>query len=229
MPFADYRLKPTSKNATRRFQPKGGDLTIGNEYWAGRSNLIYYSVVRALVDGMSEGAASILDVGSAGCPYLDWFKHIPNRTSLDLNRPYAADGVTSVKSDFLTWEPDRQYDIAICLQVMEHVPDCISFAKKLLEVAEVVVISVPYRWEKGKVKTHVQDPVDEYKTYRWFRKHPNFQRVITEIETPQARMVQVYDKIKDPWPALSRRNEILKLRKRQAERRAQRDTSAVEV
>jgi len=195
-----------------------------NAYWAGRFDLIYYSVARSVVRGISTDAKSIIDVGSAGCPYLDWFSHIPERTSLDLRRPYQAPGVQSIKSDFLKWEPDKRYDIATCFQVMEHVPDCYSFAKKLLAIADVVVISVPYKWPAGKVSTHVQDPVDEYKVYNWFRRHPNFHYVCTEVATPQSRLIHVYDKIKEPWPSLSRRNEFL----RNHEKRQQRKTLSEE-
>ena len=39
-------------------------------YWQARRNLLYYQVVRVVVEGLSEGARSILDVGSGGCPYL---------------------------------------------------------------------------------------------------------------------------------------------------------------
>ena len=45
-------------------------------YWEARQDLLYYQVVRVLAQGLSKEAASILDVGSAACPYLDWFPHL---------------------------------------------------------------------------------------------------------------------------------------------------------
>ena len=71
------------------------------KYWTNRQNLLYYSAFKVLADGLSKDAGSILDVGSAGCPYLDWFPHIQERVSVDMERPYKGPGITSVKANFL--------------------------------------------------------------------------------------------------------------------------------
>ena len=64
------------------------NLSVGraesNRSWQARNSLLYYQVVRTLVEGVSQDAESILDVGSAGCPYLDWFPNIPAKVSVDL-------------------------------------------------------------------------------------------------------------------------------------------------
>src|SRR5690606_16439743 len=98
---------------------------------------------------------------------------VPNRTSLDLVEPYRADGITSVVSDFLAWEPDRRYDLVLCLQVLEHVRDAKSFARKLLRTGRIVLVSVPYRWPAGVSKNHVQDPVTIEKLVDWFGRMPD--------------------------------------------------------
>ena len=81
------------------------------KYWHARNGLLYYQVVKALVEGVGEDAESILDVGSAGCPYLDWFPAIPAKVSLDLRIPYDGPGVEAICSDFMEWDADRLFDI----------------------------------------------------------------------------------------------------------------------
>jgi hypothetical protein len=179
-----------------------------NRYWEDRKDILYYQVARVLTSHLSKKAGSIIDIGSAGCPYLDWFDHIPKRTSLDLKRPYNANGVTSVTSDFLTWEPDQAYDVVTCFQVLEHVPDAEAFAQKLLHIGGIVVVSVPYKWEKGRTKSHVQDPVDEEKMLSWFHRKPNFEYVCREVVAPVDRLIQVYDVIEEPWAAINRRSRL---------------------
>lgn len=146
--------------ARRTLRPQ---LIGPEEYWRKRQNILYYQVVKIIVDHIGKNAMSILDVGSAGCPYLDWFKHIPKRTSIDLNTPYKSAGITSYTGDFMLWEPDQHYDLVLCLQVLEHVPDAEKFAQKLLTAGTTVVVSVPYKWPFGHKKSHVHDPVDEIK------------------------------------------------------------------
>ncbi len=178
-------------------------------YWEGRRNVLYYQVVRVLTEGLGKKAKSIIDVGSGGCPYLDWFPKIAHRTSLDIAVPHVAEGVTSVKADFLAWTPDRRYDIVLCLQVLEHIPDAGAFARKLLDIGAVVVASVPYKWPHGKTASHVHDPVDEEKMLAWFGRAPNFSYVCREVVAPVERLICVYDRIPDAWTALNRRDMAL--------------------
>jgi hypothetical protein len=179
---------------------------VSNTYWNNRASSIYLYTVRQIVLGLSENATSLIDVGSAGCPYLDWYKNIPKRTSLDLRKPYVADGVKSITENFLTWEKDQQYDICTCLQVLEHVPPAEEFAQKLLNISNTLIISVPYKWTFGNNSSHVHDPVDESKMLSWFKRKPNFSIVIREVVSDSRRLVQVYenDNLK-PWISLKQR------------------------
>jgi SAM-dependent methyltransferase len=176
---------------------------MGLRYWERRKDLLYYQVVRILAAGLSEGAESVLDVGSHGSPYLEWFEGLPVRTSLDLVEAYRAEGVTSIVSDFLTWQPDRRYDLVLCLQVLEHVPDARSFARKLLASGRIVIISVPYRWRPGKSKNHVQDPVTMGKIAGWFGRRPNYAHLVAEPAMGTERIVCVFEEDPRPWSSLA--------------------------
>jgi hypothetical protein len=179
------------------------------QYWEQRKNLVYYHVLKVMTTDISRRSSSMIDVGSNGCPYLDWFPHITHRTSIDLSAPYIAEGIKSLRGDFLSWKPDRKYDVVTCFQVLEHVPPVEEFAKKLLSIGRVAVVSVPYRWPAGRTKGHVNDPVDELKLLKWFGRPPNYQYLCREVMTSLSRLVQVYDRIDEPWNCLNERNTIL--------------------
>lgn len=183
--------------------PAGPRAPMGLRYWERRKDLLYYQVVRILADGLSEGAGSVLDVGSHGSPYLEWFEHVPVRTSLDLVEAYQAPGVTSIVSDFLVWTPDRRYDLVLCLQVLEHVPDARAFARQLLASGRIVIISVPYRWRPGKSKNHVQDPVTMSKIVGWFGRKPNYAHIVVEPGMGTERLVCVFEEDPTPWTSLA--------------------------
>jgi len=124
-----------------------------------------------------------------GCRYLEWFDGF-ERTSVETpTNGCRLDGVRVVNADFLTWEPDRQYDLVLCLrtlQVLEHIPDPTAFARKLFECGRVVIVSVPYRWEAGACGEHIHDPVDERKLREWTGREP------VECKTVDARLVALY-------------------------------------
>lgn len=183
-----------------------GKPLMGLRYWERRKDLLYYQVVRILAAGLAEGAESVLDVGSHGSPYLEWFEDVPVRTSLDLVEPYRAEGITSIVTDYLAWQPDRRYDLVLCLQVLEHVPDARSFARKLLASGRIVIISVPYRWRQGKSKNHVQDPVTMRKIQGWFGRKPNFAHLVAEPGMGTERLVCVFEEDPRPWSSLAVRD-----------------------
>ncbi|MGI0501000.1 tetratricopeptide repeat protein, partial [Limnospira platensis] len=59
-----------------------------SSYWDQRKDYIYIFAVKQIINQIGSGASSIIDIGSAGCPYIDWFSWIPERYSLDLRNPY---------------------------------------------------------------------------------------------------------------------------------------------
>jgi hypothetical protein len=181
-----------------------------NAYWSDRLDLLYYQVIRQLVDGLGSRAESMLDVGSKGCPYLGWFPHIPVRYSIDIEQPYSGEGITAITTDFLDWQSDRRFDIVTCLQVLEHVPEPAAFARKLLAAGRVVIVSVPYAWPPGSVADHLHDPVTERKMRSWFGREPNFSFVCREVVKRSDRLIQVYEPSPVIWSNLAKRAQRMK-------------------
>lgn len=179
-----------------------------NAYWAGRQDLLYYQVVRQLIEGLGSEADSMLDVGSRGCPYLDWFPHIPVRVSVDIEQPFSGEGITSVRADFLNWQPGRSFSIVTCLQVLEHVEQPDVFARKLVAVGRTVIVSVPHLWLPGSVDSHRHDPVTERKMRAWFGREPNFSYVCREVVTHSDRLIQVYEQSPIIWSNLTKRARL---------------------
>lgn len=162
-------------------------------YWSRRENSNYLREIRYIINLIGNNANSMIDVGSNGCPYLDWFAWIPERYSIDLRNPYQAPGVVHVKTDFLKYNPGKKFDILTCLQVIEDVRNARAFCQKLLKTGRVLVVSVPYKWQAGRTKGHIHDPVDLEKMNHWFGREPNYYQFITEPGSPLRRLICVYD------------------------------------
>jgi hypothetical protein len=163
-----------------RNKPEGREHKLESGYWAKRSNMMYYQYVDFLVRKLAADAKSLIDIGSANAQYIEDFDWIPKRNTLDIKKPYSSENVAGIQMDFFDFQPVEKYDFATCLQVLEHIPDARSFARKLFEVADHVLISVPYRWEKGSHPQHVHDPVDESKLFEWTGREPSYSIVVEE-------------------------------------------------
>lgn len=158
-------------------------------YWEGRKDLQYYRTVREFAEKYCPDGRMLLDVGGGvglGCRYLEWFEGF-ERTSVETpTRGCTLDGIRVVNADFLEWEPDQKYDLVLCLQVLEHIPDPTAFAQKLFECGRVLIVSVPYRWEAGACSEHIHDPVDERKLWEWLGREP------VESDVVDSRLVSTY-------------------------------------
>jgi len=163
------------------------------DYWESRKTLVYLQHIFAIVHFIGKDAKSIIDVGSNGCPYLEWFDWIPRRVSVDLVKPYSSGTVEGIKADFLTLNFKERFDVCLCLQVIEHVEDAHSFSRGLLTLASRVLVSVPYCWPKGASQGHVHDPVDEAKVADWFGRPPDFTMISTEHGHPVRRMLCYFE------------------------------------
>lgn len=161
-------------------------------YWADRMDMMYYRYVDYIVRTLAHDATSLIDVGSANCPYLDWFDWIPEKVSFDRAPPYQSDQVTGMQGDFMTHPFDRKYDVCLCLQVLEHIPRVRLFARRLMAVSDLVIISVPYNWPATMMEEHVNDPVDLEKVQKWFGRKANYHIIVEEPFRARKRLIAVF-------------------------------------
>ena len=117
-------------------------------------------------------------MGKTSC--LEQFDWIPTRRTVHIRYPYTSESVEGVKADFLEYEVDERYDLALCLQVLEHVPQVEKFTQKLFDVSRSVLIPVPYKRPKGNNKDHIHDPVDEAKLRAWTQRKPDYEVIVAE-------------------------------------------------
>ena len=172
---------------------------LSRNYWGRRSSMLYYRYVEAIIGELGAEARSMLDVGSGNCPYLDWFDWIPERVSVDIRAPYQSANVKSITGDIFKLEFPQPFDLCLCLQVLEHIRDAGAFARRLLELGRIVVVSVPYKWPnkpRPKPATHIHDPVDYAKLTRWMGREADYKIIVEEplSKSPRRRrLIAVYN------------------------------------
>jgi hypothetical protein len=91
----------------------------------------------------------------------------------------------------IDFRSDREFDLVLCLQVLEHLREPARFSRKLLSVGRRIILSVPYKWPWGVCPSHLQDPVDEQKLLRWLGKPPLEGALVTDGAC--RRLVAVYE------------------------------------
>lgn len=142
-----------------------------NKYYESRKDFNYYKKILEIIQKLEFD--SILDVGASRSPVLEKLEKNVEKVLLDKNHIPQLDGIRNIQDDFYTWTPDKQYDVVLCLQVLEHLEDPTTFAQKLFTIAKKkLIISVPYRWQKGTCKSHIQDPVTLEKLNSWMNRKP---------------------------------------------------------
>jgi methyltransferase family protein len=160
-------------------------------YWNARRQMIYYQALYQFVCVVGRSAESLIDVGSASAQYVEWFSWIPSRHILDFRIAKKPEGITCIESDFLAYEPQRKFDVVLCLQVLEHVPDPSAFCAKLKSIGRQLLVSVPYKWVGG-TPGHIHDPVDEKKLKDWMGITPNNSQIVTE-PFRESRLIAHFD------------------------------------
>ena len=163
-------------------------------YWAKRSDLLYYKYVDYVIRTVARDATSLVDIGTGNSPYLEWFDWIDDKASVDIANPYESENVRPIEGNILDIKLDKTFDFCTCLQVLEHVEKPKEFARRLFEIANHVVISVPYMWTPGTVKGHVNDPVSLQKLTSWVGKEPNYYLRVKEPfrKRNAERLIAVY-------------------------------------
>jgi hypothetical protein len=148
-------------------------------YWESRKHLEYYKVVEEWLELLGH-QRSILDIGCGGCPTAMWGS-FEKRTAINLEPFPLLPGVNCVYIDWLEFKPEH-YSVITCLQVLEHLDDetVKKFMNKIFEHCDIVIISVPYKWEKGRCEHHLQDPIDVNKFYKMVGIDPVKIQIVSE-------------------------------------------------
>lgn len=161
------RLYLSLREAARRVKRRLGHQS----YAEARKDYNYYREVLRLGRVNLPVDAAVIDVGAGETTIIGELS-VRRRVTLDERWLPPRPGIEHITADFCTWQPDARYDLVLCLQVLEHLPDPGPFARKLFTLGERVIISVPYRWRAGACKGHVQDPVDAEKLSAWTGRDP---------------------------------------------------------
>jgi hypothetical protein len=171
-----------------------GREQVREEYWSARRHLRYYKIVRHYLDALSPGRL-LIDVGCNETAVVT-FGRFTRRIAIDLQRCGTFAGVEAHVTDWMDFDLGERASVITCLQVLEHLSDAVivPFAHKLLSRADVVIVSVPYRWPAGQDSAHLQDPMDETKLYAIMGKEPAESIVVAEHQPlmPKPRLVSLY-------------------------------------
>lgn len=173
--------------------PSESAAKSSRDYWKERQGHLYYDLVREWIEEFSPGRC-LLDVGAWDTPVASWGR-FEKRVSLDCQpRAVCGAGVEYVTADWMEYRPEFRADLVLCLQVLEHLEDdrVIPFTRKLLASGQNILISVPYRWPRGKEPSHLQDPVEASTLYRWAGKLPFRQALVTEPRGSVQRLAALF-------------------------------------
>lgn len=158
-----------------------------------RKAAVYLAAAREICARHLRQDAAVLDIGSNRMSTLSWHRKKARRlVSVDPRSPFQGAGVESVAADFLDYPAAERFELLTCFQVLQHVRDPHAFAQKLLATGETCVVSVPYKWPKGKCKWHLHDPIDELKLLGWFGKQPLERFIAREEGRDSDRLIHVY-------------------------------------
>jgi hypothetical protein len=157
-----------------------------------RSKFRYYDSLFYTTLQYGANAESVIEVGCASDPFIKYLDWVDKRTCV---APYFVDyannkmesNITKVEritADFMKYElPDnKKYDLLLCNQVLEHVPQPSLFMKKLISSAKTSIISVPFNWgDCGKGCNHLTDKITYEKILKWSAPHkPIHSGIVTE-------------------------------------------------
>lgn len=155
-------------------------------------------------------AHSSIEVGCAGDPFLQYLDWIDKRTCV---APYFVEyggakdksttKIDSVTADFMDYQlpNDEKFDLLICSQVLEHVPNPAAFMKKMISTAKTSIISVPHDWaDCGKTCNHVTHHITNDVLMEWSAPHvPIYEGVIKEEHDTKGTVMRTILVFKTEW------------------------------
>ena len=171
-------------------------------YWQQRKDFVYLHVCRRLIEIIARSASAVADVGSNRSPILDYFGPKQTKYSVDIENPYKGEDVIAITEDFYTWEPPEPVQVGTCFQVIEHVPDPGKFLRRMMELFDVSIISVPHMEPPGLNPGHINNDIDLDTIVGWAGRKPNFHYIAKELSGDE-RIICVFDNAtEEPYPNL---------------------------
>lgn len=162
-------------------------------YWKQRQDFVYMHVCKQLISCIASSATVVADIGSNRTPLLDFFPSGVKKYSVDPMNPYEGPDVDAIKADFFHWNPPSPIQFGTCLQTMEHVPDVVPFARRMMELCEVSLVSVPHLEPPGANPEHIHSMIDLDRIVEWFGRAPNYHYIAVELSGDQ-RIICVFDR-----------------------------------
>lgn len=132
-------------------------------------NYTYYKSILRLAEQYAPNARSVIDIG-APWPFVSAFDWIPYKVMLNDRYPksISSPNIKFIEQNFYEYEPEVKFDLVLCNQVMEHVPDPVSFAQKLMSIGHTVIASVPYMWPDSEVFGHLHHFISHEHFLSWY-------------------------------------------------------------
>ena len=149
-----------------------------SKYWDMRKSQPLYTQTVELAREEAPFALTALDVGAYESPFLSRFDWIPTKVATDIqSRPQVWNdmkGIAFIQGDFMQLKFGTIFDLVLCTQVVEHLPDDIvgNFVQKMTRYAKVLIVSTTYEMHKGTIEGHIQDPISEEEFRSWFENTP---------------------------------------------------------
>jgi hypothetical protein len=171
-----------------------------------RNRFRYYDSLFYTSLQFGKDATSLIEVGCASDPFIKYLDWVYRRTCVapywvkyggggdnantELDGSDTTSGIESIVADFMEFKvEDYSYDLLICSQVVEHVPDPSAFVKKLIRTAKTSIISVPFEWpDCGKQCNHKTDEISYEMLLKWSEPHvPIFSSIVKEKKEGSSR------------------------------------------
>ena len=149
-----------------------------------RGNFQYYRAafeIATTLYGKNEG--TVLDVGTKDVTVtLDMFSENFEKTAMDNDFPDGfkpSSKIRLLNGNIYEINFDKPFDIVLCQQVLEHLPDPKKAFQRLLDFCrDTLVMSVPYgSWHKTE-----WDPINEERVLEWTSgRVPNIERIVQDF------------------------------------------------
>lgn len=211
--FFKSNVFPPSKSAGSE---GGKSLGLGPK-GTSRQYFRYYDSLYYAAMQFASDANSAIEVGCAADPFLKHLDWVDNRVCVapyfvQYDKPgesFTTRGkgkeIRSVQADFMEYNPPRNevFDLLLCSQVLEHVPNPAAFMKKLITTAKVSIIAVPYDWKPcGESCNHVTNHITYDMLLEWSAPFvPIFSSIVIEKHNEQRgvgrRIIVVFDNSHD--------------------------------